>query len=71
MTRLERWRACIKAPGHAALFDMLDSDAMFENPTLHTPQRGRDIDFRYRANAGKVFGGPEFSCVDEMLAKVG
>jgi hypothetical protein len=50
-----------------ALWDMLDPDVVFESPVVHTPQRGRDITFKYLASADKVLGGPGFAYVGEWL----
>jgi hypothetical protein len=33
---------------------------VFESPVVHTPQRGRDITFKYLASADKVLGNPSF-----------
>ncbi len=68
MTPLDRWHAYIKSPDHAALFDMLHPEAVFESPVVHTPQRGRDITFKYLASADKVLGGPGFTYIGEWTA---
>ncbi|KAB7648981.1 nuclear transport factor 2 family protein [Polymorphobacter fuscus] len=68
MTPLERWHAHIRNPDHAALFDMLHPDAVFESPVVHTPQVGRDITFKYLASADKVLGGPGFTYIGEWTA---
>ncbi len=60
MTPLQRWHAHIAAPDHGALWDMLHPDVVFESPVVHTPQRGREITFKYLASADKVLGGPAF-----------
>lgn len=39
---------------------LLHPDAVFESPVVHTPQRGRDITFKYLASAEKVLGGEGF-----------
>jgi SnoaL-like domain len=57
---LDKWYAYIKSHDHAALWDLLHPDAVFESPVVHTPQRGRDIAFKYLASAEKVLGGPGF-----------
>jgi len=57
---LDKWYAYIKSHDHAALWDLLHPDAVFESPVVHTPQRGRDITFKYLASAEKVLGGPGF-----------
>ena len=44
---------------------------MFESPVVHTPQRGRDITFKYLAGADKVLGGPGFSYVGEWRSATG
>jgi hypothetical protein len=49
------------------LWDMLDPDVVFESPVVHTPQRGREITFKYLASADKVLGGPGFAYVGEWL----
>ena len=58
---LAKWYAYIKSHDHAALWELLHPDAIFESPVVHTPQRGRDITFKYLASADKVLGGPSFA----------
>ena len=62
---LDQWYAYIKSHDHAALWDLLHPDAVFESPVVHTPQRGRDITFKYLASAEKVLGGPGFIYLGE------
>ena len=50
---------------------MLHPDAVFESPVVHTPQRGREITFKYLTGAGKVLGGPGFRYVGEWLSDNG
>lgn len=57
---LAQWYAYMKSYDHKALWDLLHPDAVFESPVVHTPQRGRDITFKYLASAEKVLGGPGF-----------
>ena len=45
--------------------DLLDPDAVFESPVVHTPQRGREIAFKYLAGADQVLGGPDFRYTGE------
>ncbi len=61
MTGLDRWYAYMKTHDLDALWDLLHPDAVFESPVVHTPQRGRDITFKYLASAEKVLGGPGFA----------
>jgi len=60
MTGLDKWYRFVRSQDAAALHDALHPDAVFESPVVHTPQRGRDITFKYLASAEKVLGGPNF-----------
>jgi hypothetical protein len=62
---LERWHDFIKGHDEKALWELLHPDAVFESPVVHTPQRGRDITFKYLASAGTVLGGPGFNYLNE------
>ena len=64
-TALGRWHDYIRNPDHGVLHAMLHPDVVFESPVVHTPQRGRDITFKYLASADKVLGGPDFAYVGE------
>ena len=59
-TGLAQWYAYMKSHDRKALWDLLHPDAVFESPVVHTPQRGRDITFKYLASAEKVLGGRYF-----------
>ena len=67
-TGLARWYAHMKSPDHGALWAMLHPDVVFESPVVHSPQRGREITFKYLASADKVLGGPGFVYVGEWTA---
>ena len=68
---LDQWYAYIKSHDHAALWDLLHPDAVFESPVVHTPQRGRDITYKYLSSALKVLGGPTFAYVGEWRSQDG
>src|SRR6478609_11031256 len=68
---LARWRAYVETHDRAALWDLLHPDAVFESPVVHTPQRGRDITFKYLASAEKVLGGPGFKYIGEWRSANG
>ena len=68
---LQRWHDFIKSGDHAVLRDLLHPDVVFESPVVHTPQRGRDITFKYLIGATKVLGGPTFSYVGEWTSTNG
>ena len=70
-TGLQKWYGYIKSHDHAALWDLLHPDAVFESPVVHSPQRGRDITFKYLTSADKVLGGPGFAYVGEWRSDSG
>src|SRR5581483_6922345 len=71
MIGLQKWHGFIKSGGPAALWDLLDPDVVFESPVVHTPQRGRDITFKYLTGAVRVLGGPTFRYVGEWTSGSG
>ncbi|MBR0752975.1 nuclear transport factor 2 family protein [Bradyrhizobium jicamae] len=73
MTRpgLDKWYAYMKSHDTTALWDLLHPDAVFESPVVHTPQRGRDITFKYLTSAAKVLGGPTFKYLGEWTSDTG
>lgn len=71
MTALDRWYGYIKTHDKQALWDVLHPDAVFESPVVHTPQRGREITFKYLASAGSVLGGPGFKYLGEWRSDNG
>ena len=71
VTALDKWYGYMKSHDRAALWDLLHPDAVFESPVVHTPQRGRDITFKYLSGAEKVLGGPRFRYVGEWRSESG
>jgi hypothetical protein len=69
MTGLDKWYGYMKSHDRAALWDLLHPDAVFESPVVHTPQRGRDITFKYLSSAEKVLGGAGFSYTGEWRSE--
>jgi SnoaL-like domain len=70
-TGLQTWYGYMKSHDRAALWELLHPDAVFESPVVHTPQRGRDITFKYLTSAEKVLGGPGFAYVGEWRSDHG
>jgi hypothetical protein len=70
-TTLDKWYAYTKSHDRAALWDLLDPEAVFESPVVHTPQRGREITFKYLLGADKVLGGPGFAYIGEWRSDTG
>jgi len=71
MPGLDKWYNYLKSHDTAALWELLDVDATFESPVVHTPQRGRDITFKYLSGAEKVLGGPGFRYIGEWRSATG
>src|SRR5258708_38598541 len=71
MTGLDKWYDYVKSHERAALWDLLHPDAGFESPVVHTPQRGRDITFKYLSGAEKGLGGPGFKYLCEWRSDQG
>ena len=68
---LDKWYGYMKSHDRTALWDLLHPDAVFESPVVHTPQRGRDITFKYLTSAEKVLGGPGFKYTGEWRSENG
>ena len=64
-TGLANWYGFMKSRDRAALWDLLHPDAVFESPVVHTPQRGRDITFKYLSSAVEILGVPSFRYLGE------
>jgi hypothetical protein len=71
MIGLQKWHGFIRSQDRNALWDLLHPDVVFESPVVHTPQRGRDITFKYLASATKVLGGSTFTYVGEWTSDTG
>jgi hypothetical protein len=65
MSPLDKWYGYIESHDRAALWDLLHPDAVFESPVVHTPQRGREITFKYLSSAEQVLGGEGFAYLGE------
>lgn len=71
MSGLDKWYGYIKSHDRNALWELLHPDAVFESPVVHTPQRGRDITFKYLVSALKVLNGDSFRYLGEWRSDDG
>jgi SnoaL-like domain len=71
MIGLQKWHGFIKSQDREALWDLLHPDVVFESPVVHTPQRGREITFKYLSSAEQVLGGEGFAYVAEWRSDNG
>jgi ketosteroid isomerase-like protein len=65
---LERWHAMVRAKDTAALDDLLDDDAVFISPVVHSPQEGKMKTALYLHAAMHVLNNDSFRYVDEWHA---
>jgi SnoaL-like domain len=68
---VQRWRDYVISRDPAMLWEALHPDVVFESPVVHTPQRGREITFKYLTSVVKVLGSPRFSFVGEWTGETG
>jgi hypothetical protein len=68
-TALDHWHDYMHAPSAESLAALLDEDVVFESPVVHTPQRGKDITFKYLWSAAKVLGNDDFKYLGEWHAE--
>lgn len=68
---LDRWYDYMRSHDRALLWALLHPDAVFESPVVHTPQRGRELTFKYLVGAEQVLGGPGFEYVGEWRGATG
>ena len=64
-TALDHWHDYMHNPSREALSAMIDDDAVFESPVVHTPQQGKAITLKYLWSAAKVLGNDQFSYLNE------
>ena len=71
MTGIDAWHAYIGTGDRTALNELLDPDATFDSPIVHTTQRGREMTEAYLHAAATVLGGPDFSYIGEWANDTG
>ena len=71
MTGIDAWHAYIGTGDRTALHELLDPDATFDSPIVHTTQRGREMTEAYLHAAATVLGGPDFRYTAEWANNTG
>jgi len=61
------WHRLVQERNASGLNDLLDADAVFFSPVVHSPQRGRKLSALYLASAFQVFFNPTFRYVREIV----
>jgi hypothetical protein len=64
---IEAWHRLVRERDASALQQLLDEDAVFHSPVVHTPQRGRALAAGYLRAALNIFCAPEFRYVREII----
>ncbi|MFO1405929.1 MAG: nuclear transport factor 2 family protein [Steroidobacteraceae bacterium] len=66
---VEQWHRVVRERDEKALWNLLDDDATFHSPVVHTPQRGRQLTYAYLYAAMQVFSGESFRYVREVAGE--
>ena len=69
MDTIARWHEIALSRDGAALWELLDEEAVFHSPVVHTPQSGRAITHKYLMAAFDVLFNPTFRYVGEWRAE--
>jgi hypothetical protein len=64
---VKAWHRLVQDRNPRGLDALLDDDAVFVSPVIHTPQRGRKITTAYLTAAFHVFFNPTFRYVREIV----
>ena len=64
---IEVWHRLVQERNPRGLDVLLDADAVFVSPVMHTPQRGKKAAAMYLAAAFQVFFNPTFRYVREIV----
>jgi hypothetical protein len=63
---LTAWHRLVQSHDPAGLGALIDADAVFHSPVVHTPQRGKALTVMYLSAAFRVFFNPTFRYVREI-----
>lgn len=63
------WHRLVEDRSPRGLDALLDADAVFHSPVVHTPQRGKMLTAMYLAAAFQVFFNPSFRYVREIIGE--
>ena len=61
------WHRLVEDQDAAGIDRLLDEEAVFHSPVVHTPQRGQKLVARYLGAAFQVFFNPTFRYVREII----
>ncbi len=64
---VQAWHRIVRERDAALLDALIDDDAVFHSPVVHTPQRGKKVVTMYLGAALRVFVNPTFHYVREIV----
>jgi hypothetical protein len=64
---IESWHSLVSKGDPTGLDTLLDDDAVFISPVVHSPQRGKALTKAYLSAAFGVFSNPTFRYVREII----
>ena len=64
---IAHWHRLVREGNPAGLAELVEEDAVFLSPVVHTPQRGRKLVVMYLSAAFQIFTGPSFRYVREIV----
>lgn len=64
---IRKWHEVMESGSPDGLADLLDEDAVFHSPVVHTPQRGKMLTGMYLSAAQNVFRDSGFRYVREVV----
>ena len=63
------WHRLVRERDRGGLDALVDEDAVFFSPVVHSPQRGKALVVMYLSAALHVFAGPSFRYVREIVGE--
>ncbi len=64
---IEKWHQIMQSDNNDGLWDILDENAVFSSPVVHTPQAGREKTFAYLSAASQTFSNSQFEYVRKII----
>ena len=64
---IAHWHRLVREGNPAGLAGLVDEDAVFFSPVVHTPQRGSKLVVMYLSAAFQIFTGPSFRYIREIV----
>jgi hypothetical protein len=66
---IETWHRLVQTQDARGLDALLDENAVFHSPVVHTPQRGKALARMYLSAAFKIFFDPNFRYVRQVVGE--